>query len=72
MNRMGLCLQHPLPYADEGEYMLNSIVTGDASLEHHYQSESKHASMQCKHPSSLSAKKFKVTPSSGKVMLTVL
>jgi hypothetical protein len=29
------------------------------------------ASMQCKYQSSPSTKKFKVTPSSGKVMLTV-
>jgi hypothetical protein len=33
--------------------------------------KSKHASMQWKHPSSLSTKKFKVTPLDEKVMLTV-
>jgi hypothetical protein len=38
---------------------------------HHYQPESTRASMQWKHPSSPSSKKFKVTPSAGKVMLTV-
>jgi hypothetical protein len=58
-------------YADEGEDMLNMIVTGDESWVHHYQPESKHASVQWKHPSSPSTKKFKVTPSTGKVMLTV-
>jgi hypothetical protein len=31
MNRMGLSLQHLLRYADEGEDMLNRIVTGDES-----------------------------------------
>jgi hypothetical protein len=59
MNRMDLSLQHLLRYADEGEDMLNRIVTGDESWVHHYQPESKRASV---HPSSLSARKYKVTP----------
>lgn len=71
MNRMGLCLQRLSRYADEGEDMLNRIVTGDESWVHHYQPESKRDSMQWKHPSSPSCMKFKVTPSAGKVMLTV-
>jgi hypothetical protein len=59
--------------ADEGEDMLNRTVTGDKSWVHHYQPKSMPASMQWKHPSSpsRSTKKFKVTPSAGKVMLTV-
>jgi hypothetical protein len=68
---MGLSLQHFLQHTEEGEDMLNSIVTGDESWVHHYQPESKRASVQGKHPSSPSSKKFKVTPSAGKVMLTV-
>jgi histone-lysine N-methyltransferase SETMAR len=53
--------------------MLNKTVAGNESWVHHYQTESKHASMQWKHPSSPSTKKVKVTnmPSAGKVMLTV-
>jgi hypothetical protein len=51
--------------------MLNRIVIGDESWVHHYQPKSEHVSMQWKHPSSPSTKKFKVTPSAGKVMLTV-
>jgi hypothetical protein len=51
--------------------MLNRIVTGDESWVHHYQPKSKHASVEWKHPSSPSARKFKVMPSAGKVMLTV-
>jgi hypothetical protein len=51
--------------------MLHRIVTGDESWVHHYQPESKRASVQCKYPSSPSAKKFKVMPSAGKVMLSV-
>jgi histone-lysine N-methyltransferase SETMAR len=38
---------------------------------HHYQPESKRASAQWKHPSSPSAKMFKVMLSAGKVMLTM-
>jgi hypothetical protein len=70
---MGLSLEHLLWYTDEGEDILNRTVTGDESWVHHYsyQPESKSASMQWKHPSSLSAKKFKVTPSAGKIILTV-
>jgi hypothetical protein len=70
INRIGLSLQHLLQYTDE-EDMLNRIVTGDKSWVHHYQPESKHASIQLKHPRSPSTKKFKVTSSSaaGKVMV---
>jgi hypothetical protein len=53
--------------------MLNRIVTRDESWLHHYQPESKVVSMQWKHPSSPSTKKFKVrsTPSTAKFMFTV-
>jgi hypothetical protein len=70
---MGLFLQHLSRYADEGEDMLNRIFNGDESWAHHYRPESKHASVQRKHPSSPSTKKLKVasTPSVGKVMLIV-
>jgi hypothetical protein len=66
---MGLSLQRLLRYADEGEDMLNRTVTGERV--HHYQPESKRASVQWKLPSSPSTKKFKVTLSAGKVILTV-
>ena len=68
---MGLSLQHLQRYKDEGDDMLSRIVTGDESLVHHYKPEMKCASMQWKHPSSPAHKKFKVTPSAAKVMLTV-
>jgi phage-related protein len=62
-------------YADKGEHMLNRIVTrtGNEPWVHHYQSESKRASVQWKHPSSPSTKKLKVKskPSDGKVMFTM-
>jgi hypothetical protein len=71
INRMGLSLQRNLRYAAEGEDMFNRTVTGEESWAHHYQPASKYASMQWKHPSSLPTKNFKVTPSAGKVMLTM-
>jgi hypothetical protein len=71
MNQMSLSLQHLLRYADEGEDMLNRIVTEDESWVHHCLPESKRASMQWKHPSSHAAKMFKVTPTAGKFMLAM-
>jgi hypothetical protein len=52
---MGLSLKHLSQYADEGEDMLHRIVTGDESWVHHYQPETKRASMEWKHPSSPAA-----------------
>jgi hypothetical protein len=62
---MGLSVQRVLSYADEVEEtgVLNRIVTGDKSWMHHHQPESERASVQYKHPSSSSTKKFKVTTS---------
>jgi hypothetical protein len=75
MKRRCLFLQHLSRYTDEGEDMLNRIVTGDESWVDHYQPGSKSASMQWKHPSSVSSStkkfKFRSTPSAGKVLLTV-
>jgi len=51
--------------------MLTRIVTGDESWVHNYEPETMRASMQWKHPVSPAHKKFKVTPSAWKVMLTV-
>jgi hypothetical protein len=57
---MGLSLQHLLRYADEGEDMLNRIVTGNEPWVHHYQPESKRASVQWKYPSSPSTKSLRL------------
>jgi hypothetical protein len=51
--------------------VLNRSVAGNESWVHHYQPESKCASLQWKHTSSPSTKKSKVAPSDGKVMLTM-
>ncbi|GFT86369.1 hypothetical protein NPIL_613961 [Nephila pilipes] len=40
------------------------------ALVHHYEPESKHQSMVSKHPGSHRTKKFKTSPSVGKLMLT--
>ena len=61
--RMGLSLQHLQRHQDEGDDMLSRIVTGDESWVHHYEPETKRASMQWKHSVSPVHKKFKVTPS---------
>jgi transposase len=45
INQMSLPLQHLLRYANEGEDMLNGIVTGDEAWVHHYQRESKRSSV---------------------------
>jgi hypothetical protein len=58
-------------YHNEGHDMLAQILTGDESWVHHYQAETKRASMQWKHPASPAKKIFKVTPSSRKVILMV-
>jgi hypothetical protein len=73
INQMGLSLQHLLWYADEGEDIHNRIVAGDKSWVHHYQPKSKRFSVQWKHQVHHQPKrsKFKVTPSAGKVMLTM-
>jgi hypothetical protein len=68
---MGLSLQHLLWSADEGDDMLYKTVTGEKSRVHHYQPESKCASMQCKHPNSPSTKILGVMPLAMKVVLTV-
>jgi hypothetical protein len=50
---------------------MNSIVMGDESWAHYYEPETKRQSMQWHHLGSPTPKKFKVTPSAGKVMMTV-
>ena len=47
------------------------IVTGDETWIHYYDPESKQQSMQWKHASSPSPRKFKVQASAGKIMCTI-
>lgn len=69
--RMGISLDHLMRYAREGNEFLFRIITGDETWVHHFTPETKAASMTWKHPSSPVRKKFKVSPSAGKVMATV-
>jgi len=68
--RLDVCSRHLARYR-EGDNFLQQIVTGDETWILHYEPESKQQSMQLKHPSSPVAKKFKMQPSAGKLMLTV-
>lgn len=70
-SRLDVCGQMLQRYRNEGEQFMNSIVTGDESWAHHYEPETKRQSMQWRHLGSPSPKKFKLSPSAGKVMLTV-
>ncbi|GFQ91483.1 histone-lysine N-methyltransferase SETMAR [Trichonephila clavata] len=69
--RMAVSLKHLVRYHEDGNDFLFRIVTGDETWVHHFTPESKAASMEWKHPSSPVRKKFKTTPSAGKVLLTV-
>jgi hypothetical protein len=58
-------------YGAEGDPFLERIITGDEAWTHHYGPESKHQSMEWKHPHSFTKKKFKTHPTTGMLMLTV-
>lgn len=55
----------------EKEAFFERIVTCDETWIHHYEPESKRQSLEWKHTSSPTRKKFKTQPSAGKVMLTL-
>ena len=69
--RMMTSLDNLQCYKTEGEAMLERIVTGDETWVHHYQTETKQASRQWKHKESPTPTKFKVVPSTSKVMATM-
>ncbi|GFR59982.1 histone-lysine N-methyltransferase SETMAR [Elysia marginata] len=58
-------------HEEESEEFIQRIVTGNESWVHLYDSESKRQSMECRHKSSPSPRKFKVVASARKGMLTV-
>jgi transposase len=70
-NRLEICRELLLRYQSEGDTFTNSIITADESWVHHYEPETKRQSMQWKHLGSPSPKKFKLTQSAGKLMMTV-
>ena len=58
-------------YETEGEEFLSNIVTGDETWVHFFEPESKRQSMEWHHTTSPTRKKFKSSPSVGKVMASV-
>ena len=60
-----------LEYCHSDKTFLQQIVTGDETWVYGFQPESKRASMEWRHPTSLHSMKFKSQQSAGKVMVTV-
>ena len=56
---------------DEGDSVLDGIITGDETWCHYYEPESKRQSMEWPNVNSPSKKKFQTLPSAGKVTCTV-
>ena len=69
-SRLGACFEL-LKYCHSDKTFLQQIVTGDETRVHHFEPDSKRASMEWRHPTSPRSKKFKFQQSSGKVMVTV-
>jgi len=70
-SRRDVCAKLLERYRIEVDQFMNSIVTDDESWAHHYEAETKRQSMQRNYLGSPSPKKFKCSPSAGKVMMTV-
>ena len=58
-------------YGDDPGDFIDRVVTQDETWAHHFDTESKMQSIQCKHPGSPPPKKFKRVSSAGKVMASV-
>ena len=66
-----ICQKHLYRYGNERDVLLDRIITGDKTWDHHYKPEHKRQSMEWKHPQSPCKKNFKTQPSAGKLMLTL-
>ncbi|GFO12124.1 histone-lysine N-methyltransferase SETMAR [Plakobranchus ocellatus] len=66
-----MCIQLLERYNAEGEAFLKRILTGDESWVHHYDPECKAQSMEYRHKTSPSPRKFKVVASARKVLFIV-
>ncbi|GFR72797.1 histone-lysine N-methyltransferase SETMAR [Elysia marginata] len=71
MQRKTTCTELLKHYEEEGEEFIQRILTRGESWVHHYDPESKRQSMEYKHKSSPSPRKFKDVTSARKVMLAV-
>lgn len=69
--RMGWALEFLTAYHNQGNDLIARIVTGDESWIHFWTPETKQQSKVWKKKGEEAPKKFKITPSAGKVMLTV-
>ena len=66
-----MCIHLLKLYNKEAEAFLERVFTGDESLVHHFDPESKVQSMEYRHKTSPSPRKFKVIASARKVFLTI-
>lgn len=71
LHRVASARQFLERFEQEGEKFIDSIVTGDETWVAHYTPETKRQSMQWRHTSSPTAKKFKTVISSRKIMASV-
>ena len=69
-SRLEACFEL-LEYCHSDKTFLHRIVTGDETWVHHFEPESKRASMEWRHPTSPRSNKFKSQKSKEKVMVTV-
>ena len=69
--RNGMCIHLLKRYNKKGGAFLERVVTGDESWVHHFDPESKVQSMEYRHKTSPSPRKFKVIASARKVLLTI-
>ena len=71
IQRKEMCIHLLKRYNKEGEAFLERVVTGDESWVHHFEPESKVQSMEYRHKTSSSPRKFKVIASARNVLLTI-
>ncbi|GFR64094.1 histone-lysine N-methyltransferase SETMAR [Elysia marginata] len=71
MQRKTTRAELPKHYKEEGEEFIQRIITGDESWVHHNDPESKRQSMEYRHKSSPSPRKFNVVVFARKVVLSV-
>lgn len=69
--RVECCREFLALCGEQKDEVLNRIVTGDETWVHHYEPESKQDSMQWHKKGTPPPKKFKVSPSAGKLMASV-
>jgi len=58
-------------YAEQGEVILDSIITGDETRVYHFTPESKQQSLEWRHSRLPKKRKFKVMQSARKIMATM-